>query len=368
MVSDGSPVWVAFTPRDAVQVRDGRTFGVGDAAQTRRPQPSTIAGAVGAAYRGRVREVRGPVPVFRVVPSRRWQAVFPLPADIVPTDETESRWLRLTPSEDSPVGTDLDPDGVLRLLDTGHPVKGAARDCWLDASDLERYLHLDEFTAEEMAPIPGPYVSELRTGIAREGRTVRDSHLYSSGYLRLRETPRTEWALAAQCLLFPHQAEPSGPVRFGGEARLADVSLLDPGPEWPAAPEGYPGGRVLLYLATPGIWRRRDGDGSVRTSWRPPLPPGAELCAAALTGPEPISTASPVEGTGRIEGARLRWAVPAGTVYLIQFTGADPEAAAAAWAGRVHGRALPAAIDDKDTEGALLSTAGFGIALTGRWR
>ena len=47
-----STSWLAFTPRDTVFVRDGRSFdAAADAlAETVRPGPTTIAGAVGAAF------------------------------------------------------------------------------------------------------------------------------------------------------------------------------------------------------------------------------------------------------------------------------------------------------------------------------
>ncbi|OLT23346.1 hypothetical protein BJF79_14480 [Actinomadura sp. CNU-125] len=55
----------------------------------------------------------------------------------------------------------------------------------------------------------------------------------------------------------------------------------------------------------------------------------------------------------------LRWAVPAGAVYLLRFV--DP-ARAAAWARERHARPWgpPAA--------TRLDTAGFGIALIGTWK
>jgi len=65
-----STSWLAFTPRDTVFVRDGRSFdAASDAlAQTVRPGPTTIAGAVGRALgknldavRKNPYEVRGPV-------------------------------------------------------------------------------------------------------------------------------------------------------------------------------------------------------------------------------------------------------------------------------------------------------------------
>ena len=108
-------------------------------------------------------------------------------------------------------------------------------------------------------------------------------------------------------------------------------------------------GRVLVYLATPALW----ADG-----WRIPVPDGARLVAAACGKPVPAATLTP--GPRWKQTRVLRWAVPAGSVYLLEF---DDPAAGAEWAAGVHGTALRA---DRRRSG-YMRTAGFGVVLTGVW-
>jgi CRISPR-associated protein Cmr3 len=104
---------------------------------------------------------------------------------------------------------------------------------------------------------------------------------------------------------------------------------------------------VLVYLATPGLWPG---------GWRIPVPPGARLVAAATGEPEPVATLTP--GGDWRQSRVLRWAAPAGSVYLLQFDDAEH---GAAWARDVHGTAYGRGLKDR------LRTAGFGVVLTGAW-
>ena len=71
-----------------------------------------------------------------------------------------------------------------------------------------------------------------------------------------------------------------------------------------------------------------------------------------------MATVTP--GPGWEKSRVLRWAVPAGSVYLLKF-GSDEQGAA--WARKVHGTAYAGPDDDER-----LRTAGFGVELTGAWR
>ena len=84
-----------------------------------------------------------------------------------------------------------------------------------------------------------------------------------------------------------------------------------------------------------------------------------------MNGPEHVASAGP-DRRGGVGYAWLRWAVPAGSVYLLQFTGSDPERAAKLWAERTHGRAWGEG-NDSDQDSQQLATAGFGLILTGTW-
>lgn len=371
--------WVALRPFDTVHVRDGRPFpgGQGGHAASVRPLPSTVAGAIAAACgreRGGAREpaaVRGPVLVRETV--HGWTPFFPFPRDVQAENARADKFVRLAPPQaDDPafgVRTDLDTP----LLEAGHqrmlPLlpppwirRPAPVDLVLSGNDLARYLHgqvlhpKDERVNEkELNTAADPLAVEERVGLAiGDDRTARIGALYRTTHLRLGES----WAFAAECDGLPVPVEElAGPVRFGGLGRTAEV-LAPPGLSWPARPEEFPGGRVLLYVATPAVWAG---------GWLPPLwdggrPDDVELVAAAVGEAQAVSTASPRRGRGG-EGkfqrtSVLLTAVPAGSVYLLRFS--DP-GRALEWARRHHGRALGPAAHPR------FDTAGFGVVLTGVW-
>ena len=373
---DVKPVWLSLRPHDAIQVRDGRSFtaGAGGAARTRRPWPSTVAGALGAAFKAaapnansapKPRTVRGPFLGRWNSGPRRWDLTFPVPADVVPSDSSSKLWRQLRP-QDTSVLTDLDQDGLRWLYHSDAGTRD--EELWWRRSEMQNYLHGEGIDSELLSSLTPPMTTEERTGIARQDRAARHAHLYSSDYLRLHEYADQEWAFLALCELGPELAPPPpGPVRLGGEGRLADLQMCERQERiaLPEKPEHFPEGKVLVYLATPAIWRRRSLDNVWRNTWRPPLPNDARLVAAAVNGPEHVASAGP-DRRGGVGYAWLRWAVPAGSVYLLQFTGSDPERAAKLWAERTHGRAW-GEDNDSDQDSQQLATAGFGLILTGTW-
>jgi CRISPR-associated protein Cmr3 len=368
--------WLAFTPRDTVFVRDGRSFdAAADAtAQGVLPGPTTMAGAVGAAFglelsRAELRaalsggsgprvteEVRGPVLARR--DSGGWEPYFPCPADLAVTaDESEPEVCRLVPRQQPEGVTDLamprwlvPPDG----FEDAEPLRA-----WIPGSVLAEYLanrlpaaggsplaELGPLTRGDEPPrldnLTDPFRPEARVGLAREDRSVRAGFLYQATQLRFGD----DWAFLAQYTVSEKwEGSARSHVPFGGKGRLADVEPAVA--DWPAP--GGAGKRVLAYLATPAVWT--DG-------WRLPLPDGAVLVAAATGDPQPA--ASLVPGKQWEQTRELRWVVPAGSVYLVEF---PDDASGAQWARERHGRALPRGAAEPD----LLRTAGFGVVLTGVW-
>jgi hypothetical protein len=222
---------------------------------------------------------------------------------------------------------------------------------WLPGSKLASYLAGDLPSASgtpraRLAVEEEPLAAEPRVGLARDDRRqVRTGYLYQTAHLR----PEENWGFLAQCVFDDDGEYPlGGPVPLGGRGRLADAEPALRA-AWPAHPDGEVGRRVLVYLATPALWR---------TGWRIPLEPDVQLVAAATGEPEPVAMVTP--GAGWENSRVLRWAVPAGSVYLLDF-GSDERGAA--WARKVHGTAC-AGPDDDDR----LRTAGFGVVLTGAWR
>ncbi|GIJ19179.1 type III-B CRISPR module-associated Cmr3 family protein [Micromonospora gifhornensis] len=355
--------WVALTPRDALLVRDGRQFDAGadTAAEPMYPRPSTVGGAVFSAYGEEPVEIRGPV-LAKQHRGGWWTSYFPVPADLVRHANDHSLVTRLRPTE-SPAVTDLGDECPMLMVGEGDPLGG-----WLTAEVLTGYLHGElvdakdpnlpveelglEFVRDDPDRDPGPLVREPRVGLGRTPqRVAQEGLLYQATFLR----PVDGVALLAECVLPPDwQHTATGPVALGGRGRLADVAEVE-GVGWPDPPPEFPDGRVLVYLATPAIWAG---------GWRIEVPPGARLMSAVVGPAEPIATASPRSAGGVRATRALYWAVPAGSIYLLQFDDAD---AAARWAlgdgerPGVHGTAYGR--PDRDR----LRTAGFGVILTGVW-
>jgi CRISPR-associated protein Cmr3 len=347
-----------------VFVRDGRSFdAASDAvADTVRPSPTTIAGAMGAAFGENPVAVRGPV-LARRESDGTWTPYFPVPADLVVTTDGRERVYRMTPGFDGDRGiagqTDLgyasSADSGMRFLlppAAAEPVKSLSG--WIPGAVLASYLAgrlpgCDGMARKDLR-IASPLVPERRVGLAREGRTARDGYLYQATHLR----PRDGWGFLAEYDVPDYwKALPGEQVSFGGRGRVADVE--DAELRWPDAmalePPAAIGTKVVVYLATPAVWPG---------GWRLPVPGGARLIAAATGEPEPAATAKREQDQHRASRV-LRWAVPAGSVYLLEFADASE---GARWAREQNGAALDRGVaDDPD----LVRTAGFGVVLTGAW-
>ncbi len=352
--------WVVLEPLDTVAIRDGRGFDMGfdAAARLALPSPATFAGAIGALYDpapGLARtdpsaagtrlpgEVHGPITVRRR--SGGWQALFPLPHDVMSSDRDLSR----LEAPGSPPSLEHDLGAEVDVLLTGPSGDGAPEeDRWWDAGQLAGYLH--EGLLSDPLPTT-PWQVERRVGIARqESRTVTEGMFYSAEHLR----PDAGVGCAGRCIGGPARTL-DGTVAFGGEGRRAEVHGDVPDIELPALPEDFKGGRVLLYLATPAVFP--DG------TWHPDLvalagggePP--RLTAAAVGTTRVITTGTTDRRSGAFSKGRIMWAAPAGAVYYLRFPNED---AAKAAAERVHGTTIRQAED-------WMRTAGFGLVLTGRW-
>jgi CRISPR-associated protein Cmr3 len=355
--------WLAFTPRDTILVRDGRPFdaGLDSRAEAVLPTPSTVAGAVGAAYGREPSRVRGPVFARHDPPRRgggsggRWSVFLPAPGDLVTDPDDVGLVRRLRPVAVDGVVTDISGQCPMVMLGDGEPLRP-----WLSRDVLQDYLHGRLLATGEDVGVPldgldvwcpqDGWVSETRVGLARDDdRVAQVGLLYQSSHLRT----TAGVAVLAECE-FDDTPPPDavGVVRLGGRGRLADVTPVDV-VDWPTLPTGFAGGRVLVYVATPAIWPQ---------GWQIPLPADARLVAAVVADALPVATARPVGA--RIVDTALRWAVPAGSVYLLQFTDPDPDQAerdAHIWARKVHAKGY-----GRDARDRLL-TAGFGVVLTGVW-
>ena len=350
--------WLALIPRDTVFIRDGRSFDAAadNSAETVLPGPATVAGAVGAAFGAEPDEVRGPVLAQRA--GTRWLPHFSVPADLVGSARSDDQLVYRLEPQALPGRTDLDSrtgqasgEGLAVaperwMLPPAHAEPAEDLAGWLPGRVLAEYLAGRVPAAEETAradlELAEPLVRESRVGLAREDRQARTGYLYASVHLR----PREGWAFLAEVRCTDSwKREPGGPVKFGGRGRLADAEPVLS--QWPDHPAGRVKEKVLVYVATLALWPG---------GWYPPLPPGARLIAAAAGRPVPVATLTP--GDRWRQSRVLRWAVPPGSVYLLEFESAE---LGATWAKEVHGKAYAPGIDDR------LRTAGFGVVLTGVW-
>ncbi|HET9894933.1 MAG TPA: type III-B CRISPR module-associated Cmr3 family protein [Streptosporangiaceae bacterium] len=355
----GESTWLAFRPRDTLFIRDGRDFDAAadTAGMSVRPSPTTVAGAAAAVLGGDPDEVRGPV-LARLTGGDP-DAYFPVPADLARTPGSgPARVHRLVPRHFDGAATDLDD----KLI-----AGGPGRPRWLGPPDdvgavepLTGLIPADRLAAYLAGELPArtgsalgalgriddPFALERRVGLARDGRRARAGYLYQVTHLRAQD----DWAYLAQCAFAAGEAKsPRSPqVKLGGRGRLADVTETTLA--WPGG--GRPvGQRVLAYLATPALWPG---------GWRIPERDGAHLVAAACGKPLPAATLTPGE---RWRESRVqRWAVPAGSVYLLEF---DDAPTAVAWAARYHGTAYGPGEPSPELEH--MRTAGFGVVLTGVW-
>ncbi|HUZ26617.1 MAG TPA: type III-B CRISPR module-associated Cmr3 family protein [Streptosporangiaceae bacterium] len=360
--SQGGLMWLALRPRDTVLIRDGRSFDAASdtTAQTVRPWPSTAAGAVAAAFGappgatpvtkpGTVpEEVRGPVLSQRV--GAAWVPYFPVPADLVRDVRDDKPYAHRLQPDPGEARTDLEEDELRWLMPPCAAGKTRPMAGWMPGAKLGEYLAGQVPAAGRGGPVSDlrladPFKAELRVGLARElDRQAKPGFLYQATHWRLEDN----WGFLAGCVLRDGwDRSAAGPVRLGGRGRLADVEAAGD-VSWPARPEEFPDGQLLVYLATPAIWRG---------GWRIPVPESARLVAAATGEPEPVATMTP--GPNWRATRALRWAVPAGSVYLLRF---DDAALALRWAATWHGVAYGLEPSDQ------LRTAGFGVVLTGVWK
>lgn len=339
--------WLAFTPRDTIFIRDGRPFDAAaqTSANTVRPTPTTLAGATRAAFGAEPTAVCGPFLALKL--GSEWEPYLPVPLDLISQVNVDHPDVyRLVPQQVGAASADLDlPRWLLPPEGIGHTKDLTG---WLPAHHVAEYLAgtlpAAMGTPRTELDLVDPLHPELRVGLAREAdRSAKPGYLYQATHLRL----EPNWGFVAGCVLpSGWDRHAAGPVPFGGRGRLADVEVAS-GIELPEGPSIFPGGRVLVYLATPAIWP--DG-------WRIPVPDGARLVAAAAGEPQPVATTTADQ---RWKDNRvLRWAVPAGSVYLLQFDDADR---ATQWATGVRRGTYGRPEEDR------LRTAGFGLVLTGVW-
>jgi CRISPR-associated protein Cmr3 len=217
----------------------------------------------------------------------------------------------------------LTPAGIRAFLEGGCPDD----EYWYEPEDLYGFDH------------------RIGIGVDMDTLTAADSQLYGIRLLALRDriTGRGDGARAclyAEILLpegSPEDLDPwwEAPIPLGGEGRYARIIPVAPA-SWP---DGASGERSAWVLASPGIFRGRDG----RDRWRPDAIPPERLRAAASSAPLAVSGWDVARNGPR----PTRFAVPAGAVYYVD----------GAW----EPDADSLCVDEEDV------AQGWGFALRGVW-
>jgi CRISPR-associated protein Cmr3 len=313
---------------DVLLFREGRPFGEAEGANVARtlplPFPGTLAGGLRSAdtsqtrYRQQLR-VHGPL-----VKHSENGVLFPAPVDLLRlVVEGKADWYPL--ERGSGGGCDL-PGGLLPLEPTedGKPDS----DPFWEKGQFDKWL-LGEKPEASYRGRRGPEIEErMHVGIDSALNKADDGKLFGVRYLDF----GMKWSLLVQT-----EATLPGAFPLGGERRLAYVQE-EASDAWPECPpdlraalteiEKKPEGQrccVRMVLATPALF-----DGGWRPGWldesltgTPPIPDGPrlKLVAAAVPRRIPVSgwfTSRDEKNPKPIGPKPVRWAVPAGAVYIFE--------------------------------------------------
>ncbi len=343
--------WYAIRPSDTFLIRDGRNFVTGDGSkyESTLPNPSTVGGAMGAAIGGRFGFLRGPYLGSRLA-NGKWILYLTLPRCIFSRSGGRPERYTVVPQQASPLNVATSSFVGAKLTTSPRNGHWEYNESLIPLVTLSKFLQgvpddrirEAEKTLDDLIPV------EHRIGIAREDGQTIDGFLYSAEHRRPNEGKHIAF-------LVETDKEPESiknqAVPFGGAGRHA--SIEDAGDiEFPKVLPEYPAGRLLLYVATPGIWR----SGST-----PPLPDDVQVVAACIGSPQPIAIGGSYQNWKQKLSTSFFWAVPAGSVYFLQF---NSDEAAHDWATKHHGKALVAGDSKKEKDRA---STGFGVVFTGVW-
>ncbi|MGQ9575777.1 MAG: type III-B CRISPR module-associated protein Cmr3 [Thermoguttaceae bacterium] len=376
--SGGQTVALRFDPLDVLFFRDGRPFTEASRGQSGLPPPQTLAGALrthllrgvgcdsdrfgrlaeqlrdgrpleeaidtacGAGWIARV-ELRGPW--LARDRDGQLEVLVPLPANIQQVKKVANA---VSPAQANGGLVRLDPLPPHKKLPGWQPILPDMRPLWarkrvhsqrtiayLDAAGLAAYLAGQTPAADALVAPQELYAFDHRTGIALqpEQLTAAEGLIYTVSLLALRRgvTFYAEVALPADAPATVLDQE--AVLDFGGEGRKVRVQPVPP-VTWPSV-ESSQEGRVLLLLTTPAVFAER---------WRPRLPDGLRLVAAAVSGYEAFSGWDLARGGPK----PTRFAVPAGSVYFLEST---------------NGQSLSSSLAESDEDRRL----GYGCVIQGVW-
>lgn len=365
-------IGLLLEPLDVLFFRDGRPFEPAMHGESGLPMPQTLAGAIWTAVLRQhdtdferlgesVREGMSFGDALEAIDRPRWLAqigvqgpwlayandgdledvLVPVPAVLQKLKEGEEtsnghtpRLRRLRPLSERLPGWDP-PLPDMRPLWMREPAATEAANGFIGQEGLQAFLNggdLDESQVKSAAEL---YGLDSRTGIAIDSQslTSEEGLIYAARFLALND----KVGFYAEVGL-PPEASANGvswpqTVSFGGEGRRARVHVLERPWSWPAAENSDAGGKPLVVLTTPGLFRQR---------WYPGAFDG-RLAAAAVPGNQPVSGWDLARGGPK----PTRFAAQAGSVYFLNESLED-------W---------PAALSDD----AFDQQQGWGCYLTGVW-
>lgn len=317
-------------------------------------------------------------PVIAAKGEGGWTFCFPMPGDVT-LDSEEETAVMLAPVREPEANTDL-PAGLCRVGFSGHTRVESLESHWflaacgttnlrdyLDGSLAGTYGRDFGVSGEDLIRV------EHRVGIKKAAnRTAEDGYLYATPHHRM--DPRFLYGEPGFWVGVNHVL-PSGAVRLGGEARVARVAEGPQETDLPWNEAGLVGavsnlilatGRFKVTLLTPALLQDEQG--------RPcPLPSEALLAELFGGGPAPLLRAAVVGRSVYVGGWDIRAkrakplhrAVPAGTVYFLEYDGwgqlaeQERQALAAKAMTLFHGNnGLQSGEDRKE---------GFGTSIVGGW-
>jgi len=250
--------------------------------------------------------------------------------------KAERQWARLDPlSADRELPGWQPPVQGMRPLWLEQRVRSERTMAYLRPAGLAAYLAGNTPAADTLVEPEDLYGFDHRTGIVvRPDELTAQKHLiYAISLLALHQGVcfYAEVDLPADA-----PAEVLGQetlLDFGGEGRKARAQPVGRF-EWPDPPP-VSEGRVLLLLTTAAVFAER---------WRPKLPDGTRLVAAAVSGYEAFSGWDLARGGPK----PTRFAVPAGSVYFVETPSKQ---------------SLSGSLAESDEDRRL----GYGCALQGVW-
>lgn len=374
---------------DPLLFRDGKPFSAEksglSASSMLLPMPGTLAGCV----RTRVGNLsgrdwsqpgKGAVSVAGPLLTYNGTVQFAVPADaLIYQDDSDNHnrhimCLRPVANVEGE-GCDL-PGRNLVPLEITEDVKPERGNLFWSAADTFRWMSTGHEPGFAPPPASGglPVDERIHVGIAQETGCSDDGMLFTTNSTGFEDYRRvldynngtqlhsdTGYTFYELLMRVGASTDLKGVQPFGGERRLA-VFTPAQGAEWPAMPASVAAqisttNRVRMQLATPAIFAR---------GWKPSwldanmqgTPPGCDgvtlqLVSAAVQRREPVSGWDFREG--KSSPKRLRYTVPAGSVYFFEVISGSAEAVAPLWLQPVS----DSPFDRND---------GYGLALWSAWQ